>query len=143
MPANDVKPKVLEWLNSFYNGVEELESGALFVPGFGSTALFVWVEDVFDNEYVRVRIDAPVLIEVPVNSELLNYIGIKSNDFLFGGFALMQVEGERTAALVFRQTLLGDALDSVELELATKVVAITADQLDNDLQLRFGGRVFG
>lgn len=142
MPAADIQPKVLQWLREMFNGVEEQDGGSIFVPGFGSTALFVYVQDVFENQHVRVLIDAPILIGVPVTKDLYEYIGYRSNDFVFGSFALVHSQGEKTGILVFRQTLLADALDKVELELASQVVAITADDLDNDLTVRFGGRTF-
>lgn len=143
MAASDLKTKVLEWLDDMFKGVELLDTGGILVPHFGSTALFVDVDDVFDGKYTRVRVDAPVLMDVPVTDELLAYIGMRSNSFLFGGFALMmETDSARTGILSFRQTLLGDALDRVELEVATNLVALTADDLDDNLQRRFGGRRF-
>ena len=141
MTANDLRPKVHQWLSEMFKGVEQRDSGVLFVPGFGSTALFVSVEDVFRDQHVLVRVDAPILLDVPVTNELLQYMGMKSNDFVFGSFTLLlDSDAARTGILAFRQTLLGDALDKVELEVATTIVALTADELDDNLQRRFGGQ---
>lgn len=140
--AADLTPKVSEWLNEMFHSVEHTDSGGFFVPHFGSTALFIGIDDVFDGRHTRVRIDAPILLDVPVNGELLQYIGYRSNDFLFGSFVLIREDQQQLGILAFRQTLLGDALDKIELEAACHVVAITADNVDNDLQLRFGGRLF-
>lgn len=143
MPASDLKPKVFQWLDSMFNSVQWTDSGTILVPGFGSTALFVSVQDVFNNQYVQVRVDAPILLDVPITSELLQYIGVKSSDYVFGSLALLtDSDAAQTAVLCFRQSLLGDALDQVELQVATQVVALTADDLDDNLKRRFGGRRF-
>jgi hypothetical protein len=142
MAAVDIHPKVVEWLKEMFRGVDD-RGDFIFVPGFGSTALFIDIDDVFDGQHVRVQVDAPILMEVAINAELLQYIGYRSNDFAFGHLAIRRDDASNTGILVFRQTLLGDALDKIELEVAAHVVALTADRLDNDLQMRFGGQLFG
>lgn len=143
MPADDVRAKVHEWASQLFRGVELLDSGTIFVPGFGSTALFIEVDDVFEGRHLRVLVDAPVLVDVPLTDDLFQYIGAKSNDFVFGAFTVrMDYDGAQQGILCFRQTLLGDAIDKIELEVATKVVALTADDLDDNLKRRFGGRRF-
>ena len=142
MSAATMQPQIVEWLNELYEGTE-VRDDYIFVPSFGSTALFVYVDEWFEGERVRVLIQAPILMDVPITSELIYYIGVRSGDFAFGHLALLNDDRDSSmGTLVFEYMLLGDTLDKVELEAATAVVAVTADSLDDGLQSRFGGGVF-
>ena len=43
--------------------------------------------------------------------------------------------------LVLRHTLLADYLDEPELSNAVRAIAFTADEIDNELKAKFGGRL--
>ncbi len=106
-----------------------------------TTWLFVLVDEVFDQQYTRVQVFAPILRDLPITDELIRYVAMQSNtDFAFGALALA-VEGERPL-LSFGYSLLGDTLDDDELEVAVDYVAVTADNLANQLRPRFGGAFF-
>ena len=141
--AGELKITVELWLSERFKGVEERDDGRIFVPRFGSTALFVSVKEAFQGKHVTVVLESPVLVDVPITRELLEYIGYKSGVYLFGHLAAVGHEGVGTPGhLIFRHTLLGDSLDKEELALTAGLVAATANRLDDDLQVRFGGRRF-
>lgn len=137
--VESVRQQVGEWLTSTFNGVTTPEGFDFLVPSIGSTAAFVDI--LTSGEHVIVSVSAPVLLDVAVNGELLHYIGSRAGDFIFGHLCLVG-EG-RQQTLIFRHSILGDDLDQSELLVTLSVIASTADELDNDLQLRFGGRLFG
>lgn len=141
--ASQLKITVELWLSERFKGVEERDDGRLFVPRFGSTALFVSVKDALQGSHVIVVLESPVLVDVPVTRELLEYVGYKSGVYLFGHLALVGHNGVgSTGHLIFRHTLLGESLGKAELILTAGLVAATANRLDDDLQVRFGGRRF-
>ena len=142
MAVEELQAQVAGWLNTLFSGVEELSDGSFHVPNFGTSAIDVHVEEVFGGRHTRVRVDAYVLMEVPITTKLMKYIGERSNDFVFGHLAVIRDEEAETGTLVFRQTLLGDAIDEVELKLACQVTALTADNLDEDLIRNMGGRLY-
>ena len=141
MPAHDVREKVEQWLREWHEVVVNVTDGSLLVPALGKTALHVSVDDVLDDQVVRVEIDGLILMNVPVTAELFESIGSLSNGWLFGGLVLKREDDANDGTLAFRQTLLGDALDKGEFELMTRIVISCAQQCEN-LKARFGGRHF-
>ncbi len=130
------------WLDGLFTDVERRDDGSFHIPHFGTAALDVYVEKVFGGRYTRVRVDATVLVDVDVNTKLLKYVGERSDDFVFGHLCVIRDDNGGSGRLVFRHTLLGDALDEVELALACQVTALTADDLDETLAEMFGGRLY-
>ena len=93
MSTNEVRSKVLQWLNETYGGVELRDDDRIFVPGFGSTVAFVKVDDLYEYQRACLTIDAPILLDVPITKELYEYIGYSSNDFMMGNFAMVRAPG--------------------------------------------------
>lgn len=143
LEPDELKITVELWLTDKFKGVEVREDGRIFVPRFGSTALFVSVKEAFQGKHVIVVLESPVLVDVPITRELLEYVGYKSGLYLFGHLAVVGHNGVGTTGhLIFRHTLLGDSLDKTELTLTAGLIASTANRLDDDLQVRFGGKRF-
>jgi hypothetical protein len=101
---------------------------------FGSARVFVDVRP-FLGESTVVRVASPVLSRVELDDALaLRALEIADGSPL-GRFSYL---GERQE-LWFEHTLLGDALDPVELELAVGTIARVADGEDDALAAAFGG----
>lgn len=133
--ADETRMKVQRILSS--NGTVELSGENLFVK-MGSTVARITVIDWGDGNTL-VKIDAPILFDVPVTDELYKYVAQNSNKRFFGALGL--VEGDDGLAILHMdQTILGDTLDEPELMFAVVLVAQTADKLDDELQSRFGGQ---
>ena len=79
-----------------------------------------------------------VLWDVPITEELLTFIAEGGTRY-FGSLSLQRNE-DGTGDLILTHTLLGDFLDSEELNIALASVFFGADFLDDELQGRFGGR---
>lgn len=85
-----------------------------------------------------VQITAPVLFEVPPTPELFEYVATNADNWLFGHLSATRDEG--TVHIFITHTLLGDYLDAEELRAAAFGIAISTNELDDEMQQRFGGR---
>ena len=116
----------------------ELRGGEFWVP-YESTRCRVSVKK-FGTDKTVVDLAAIVLGDVKVTGKLLEYIGQRSSDFIFGNLALLHIEGQKEGIVIFRHAILGDYLDEEELMTSLAAVVTTADQLDDELKAKFGGR---
>lgn len=88
-----------------------------------------------------VQVDAPILWSVEPTHELFEWVAREGANYLFGH--VMVLDDTNDAGKVFllmSHTLLGDYLDEAELASALWGVLSTADDLDDKLQARFGGK---
>jgi hypothetical protein len=108
-----------------------------YVLGLESARVFVvptWLED----DRTVIRVFAITNLDVPVTAELTAYLLEKNMEFVFGGFALDAANG----AVWFNHNLLGDYMAPEELEATLGAVAGTADNFDDEIKSRFGGRLY-
>ncbi|MDX6579535.1 MAG: hypothetical protein QOJ47_1084 [Gaiellales bacterium] len=101
---------------------------------FGSARVFVDVRP-FLGESTVVRVASPVLSRVELSDALALRALELADASPIGRFSYL---GERKE-LWFEHTLLGDALDPDELELAVGTIARVADGEDDELAAAFGG----
>ena len=118
----------------------ELRGGAIWVP-YMSTTCNITVNKL-GNDKTVVMLSAVVLRDVKVTSKLKEYVGSRSADFIFGNLALLHDQGQKEGILLFRHSILGDVLDEEELLNSLAMVVSTADNLDEELQKKFGGKRF-
>ena len=104
-----------------------------------SARVFVGVSE-WGEDSTIVRVWAPFLVGFEVTPEVYEFVAKKSGEYLFGHPVLR--EGSDGALLSFRHNLLGDYLDAAELNHAVVAVALTANDLDDEAQAKFGGRRF-
>lgn len=109
---------------------------------FGSTRVYVsGSEDGGVDGATFVHLRALIARHVPITDQLYRWIATASNDFLFGHVTLAyESDEERFGELNLRHTLLGDHLDLEEVRTAVAFLAATADQLDDVVVDRFGGK---
>lgn len=88
-----------------------------------------------------VRVAAPILWGVRPSAELYEWVAREGGGYLFGHVVVFD-DGENPGSvfLLMTHTLLGDFLDEEELSAAMWGVLSTADNLDDELQQRFGGK---
>jgi hypothetical protein len=92
-----------------------------------------------DGAVSWVVISAPILREVPESEELYKWIALEGTSFRIGCVEAFP-EDNGTVFLRYKYALLADYLDEAELENALYSVLLTADELDDDLQTKFGGK---
>jgi hypothetical protein len=129
--------RVRQMLARMFDGIEVDRDGD-FTFRNGSARVFVSVEEAF-REHTVVNVRAITNMQVPPSPDLFRYIAT-NNQYTFG--ALRAVETDDGVMVSFRHTILGDTLDPEELMTAFATVAVTADDVDDEIQQRFGGARF-
>lgn len=140
MPVNvdQVKAKVQAILTE--KGPVSLDGDGDYSIPMGSTRVFVRVLAHPNNEATLVSVFAPVLSGVPLTPEFYEYVALNADSLYFGHLSLDT--NDSGGFLMVTHILLGDYLDADELLYAVFGVASAADELDDDLQARFGGKRF-
>ncbi len=134
--AQLVKNKIQQILMDQELMVTLLPNG--FQVPFDTTAVNI---NVLEQETrTLVMMFVPVLREVPPSPELFKYIAIEGQQYFFGN--LRYVPDVDQGLVSFEQTLLGDYLDADELMASLAALASTGNELDEELQKRFGGKRF-
>jgi len=88
-----------------------------------------------------VRVSAPILRDVAPSPALYEYIAREAPKLWFGNIAVWEDEENKgKLSLTLGHTLLGDYLDEEELKACLYNVLGSADEMDDPLQKRFGGK---
>lgn len=135
-----LKDKVQRFLADMVGGLQLTATGD-FTFQFGSARVFINCASFGPAGDTLVRVTAPVLFECKPSPELYEHIATHSDDYLFGHLSA-QTQQDGTVAVMFTHILLGDFLDPEELKRAVGGVVSTADQIDDELKTRFGGKRF-
>lgn len=136
MSVAETRDKVQRILTKNLNSVEVDEDGDFRVR-YGSTACSVAVSEWGDDGSV-VKLYAPILFDAVESADLYKWAATDGQMYFFGG-AVVQADDKGILYVGFRHTLLGTYLDEDELMSALIGVVTTADELDDELQARFGG----
>ena len=108
-----------------------------YVLGLESARVFIvptWLE----SGMTVARVFAITNLDVPVTADLTRFLLAKNLDFVIGSFALDADKG----AVWFNHNVLGDHVSPEELEATLAAVAQTANQFDDEIKERFGGRLY-
>lgn len=132
-----VKEKVQRYLLEVLSTVS-IDRDGDFTFREGSARVFVSVDAVGDNS-ASVRIVAPIVNDAPASPELFKHIAT-GNHYRYGHLTCNEKDGK--VSIVFIHTLLGDFLDPDELKMAVFLLAKTADEIDDEIVSKFGGRKF-
>lgn len=117
--------------------VEQDAHGDFTVP-FGSTMAFAQVSTDPDGRAV-IDVWAPVATDVSITADLHRFAAERS--FLFGRL-VVEATGDGVGQVVLTHTLLGEPLTGDVVLQVLGAVAGTADDLDDEVVSRFGGRRF-
>ena len=138
----EVKDKVQRHLVELVGDIQLLPDGR-FAFNFHSTRLFIRVSESDNQDATFVVLTAPIVIGAPTSPALFEWVARETGQYLFGHIECSFNDDEpNVATLVFSHTLLGDFLDAEELRRAVIAVVNTADDLDEDVVARFGGKRF-
>jgi Putative bacterial sensory transduction regulator len=135
-----LKDKVQRYLADMVGAVQLTPDGAYSFQA-GSARVFVRCRPWGTSDNTLVNVICPVLFECPASPELYEHIALHADDYLFGHLSAQKAD-DGTISIYFTHTLLGDYLDPDELKHAVGGVVTTADQLDDQLKARFGGKRF-
>jgi hypothetical protein len=99
-----------------------------------------WGKDGKGDPSSIVRLWAPVAREVKATPELYHWAAVDGSKYLFGSVTIVDNEAATECFVAFDHTLLADYLDPDELCGALALIAGTADELDDVVHDRFGGK---
>ena len=147
-----VKDKVQRYVSELFDHVGLTDEGGLRIP-IGSTTIFINVGESEDEETIAfnnehdisqtwIRVYAPVLIMVKPSNELFKWIAIEGQHRDYGGYRFVADEKEEMTLIEFSYALPGDSLDPSELKNAVLSVLFASDGQDEELQKKFGGKLF-
>jgi hypothetical protein len=136
--TSETRDGVASMLAGIVGRVELDADGDLSFP-HESTRIHVGVRAFGEGSHV-VNVYAITNVDVALSPELYRYVATHGSDWVFGHLALIEGEDGK-GLLIFRETLLADYLDAGELQTAVVMVAITADQVDDQIKEQFGGRL--
>jgi len=139
----NVKDKVQRYLLDLGVRPEVTDDGGWTFRN-GSARTFVRVrEQERSDESSRTLVDisAPVLFGASPTPELWEYVALNADNWIFGHLWAAK-DDEGTVTLILSHRLLGDFLDPEELKSAVAGLAISAEEVDDELAQRFGGRCF-
>lgn len=113
-----------------------------FIVVHESAVLFIDVVEGFkDGTIISFRV--PLIRDVPITDELCRWIATEGQRFMLGGCYLNPNKETNTGWVYLKYSIIGDDLDESELIHSTFAMAYASDRLDNELQEKFGGELFG
>ena len=127
--------RVGQLLTDWLGTVEEVAGG--FNVADGPFLARVSFSDL-GGDHTAVDIRSPVAFDVPIGSELFMWVAFQADAYAFGHVGCLD-NGDGTAFVSVRHSLLGDTIDSEELQLAVTAVAMTAADLVETVTSVFGG----
>lgn len=146
-----VKDKVSRYAREVFNIVRLDDDGDLIIP-YESTRVFIRViehevepdNESFwnDNQLSRtcVYVWAPTVFDVTPTNELYKWVATEGADFWYGHCKVTPFGDKGNVQVIFEITIPGDTIDPGELKRALLSVATTADNLDDELKAKFGGK---
>lgn len=141
MPSNvaEVSATVQRILTNGYNEVSITKDGDWAIR-HGSARAFVQVlgRGEGDSGFTQVNVWSIVLSEVKPSLELFKYVAIDAQQYVWGAAYAFEDDGDITIGLRIR--LLGEGLTDDQLTRAVGGILGAADDLDDEMKAKFGGR---
>jgi hypothetical protein len=129
--------KVQRILSDFLNDVRLTDDGGYLVP-YDSTMVVVRPREI-SGERTTVTVYGLCNQNVPVSPALYEWVARNTDAYIFGHLAMYVDDETQMASITFTHTLLGDYLDPEELRNTVGAIASTSNDLDDEIQDRFGG----
>lgn len=137
MARDQVAAKVQRMLTDFVGSVRVDQEGN-FRLKFDSAHIFVGVNEWRDDRTL-VKVWSPVLRDVTLTPDVFRWVATEGQ-YRFFAHAKVLENDNGVGTIIWEHDLLGDYIDTEELRLAVASVALGADELDDELQAKFGGR---
>lgn len=135
MSADEVLLKIQRMLTDEGLFVRLIENGVV-VP-YETTAVFIRV--LAQESRTLIRFTAPIVLEAPDSPELTRWVATSGQSYFFGA-ANLEIRDDGKVNVILDHTLLGDFLDREELHAVIGAMANTANDLDEEVKAKFGGR---
>jgi hypothetical protein len=139
--AKQVHEKIQRMLANRFGSVK-IDKDGDFVIIHESAVTYVSTVQ-WNDEQTIVKIRCPMLVDAPITPELTHWIAVEGQRFFFGQAYLNPNDDGKHGWVYFQHNLLGDDLDEPELMDALDAIVLLGNKLDNELQTKFGGKLFG
>lgn len=139
--ADQVNAKVQRMLTNRF-GTVRVDKDGDFVIIWESAVVFVRAREWRDDQAI-VIIRCPLVKDVPITDALCRWVAIEGQNYFLGHARLNPNKDGSTAWIYFENTILADDLDESELMESLDAVVIVSNMIDNELQQKFGGELFG
>lgn len=136
--VEQARAKVQEYLSQFDD--VEIDADGNCSLRYGSALVEVDVQT-FDQDSAAVVIKAACVTGATSSPELFEHIATGGGGAEFGHLSATK-ESDGTITINFSHSMLSDYLNPAELRMVVIAVAYTADQLDDGLAAKFGGKVY-
>lgn len=133
----ELRDRVASMVANLVGNVQLGPGGELSFP-YETTRVYVDVRPWGEGSGV-VLVFAITNVGLTPSPELYEFVALHTDDWVFGHLGLSVSEG--SAAVVFSHTLLADRLDPEELHATVAAVAVSANEIDDKIKERFGGRL--
>jgi hypothetical protein len=110
---------------------------------YGSVACSVNVEEFMkdsEGQNTIIKVAAPILWDVKRTPAVYEWVATTGQSFMIGNVACRTAKEPGNTNLFFLHNLFGDNIDEPELTLTVAKLVGTADKLDEELMLKFGGK---
>jgi hypothetical protein len=123
-------------------GSIEITQDDEFVLKNESAYVFISVDYGFGSTGMIVKINCPILNRVPLSIDVYRWVSVEGRNFPLGGIALIPHANGSHGELWFGHSFSADELDEKELLGSVYPILVTANDLDDQLLMRFGGQLF-
>lgn len=123
-------------------GRVEVDRDGDFIVRYNSAVAFISVMEGFGDGSI-IQIECPLITGVKITNELCRWVAVEGQHFKLGSCRLSPDEDGKTGIVIFHYSMTADDLDESELMNGVAATIYSSDRLDNELQEKFGGEVFG
>ena len=139
MSVEEVKEKVRRILTDHFGSVRVNRDGVVFFENESAIGI-VEVVDWGDGDTI-VKVQSPLLRDVDLTPEVFRWVAVEGQQKWFAHARVsVDADNPRKGAILWEYDILGNALDPEELMHCVGAVMAVANEIDDDLQKRFGGR---
>lgn len=143
MPTVDqVKTKVLRMLSQHMD-VRLDDDGDVLIRHESAVcwvSVSQWGTPTNDGHDIIVAVRAPIIWEAKRTAALYEWVATEGQAFVIGNAACTPDTDASLTNVFLKHNLIGDNLDEPEIVHAVRLVLTTANQLDDELVRKFGGR---
>lgn len=135
LPQEACYEKVRRWLQELFGEmVAAPQDKPYFLLSVGSTTTIINVSPWGDNDSV-INAKAPVAYNSGLNFDLLYFLLKQNSSYGFGAFSV-----DESGTIYFQHTIVGSWCDKEELKASVVSVMTTADEFDDFIVNRWGGK---
>lgn len=127
--------KVSGWMGTLFSDIPwEKLTDVGFGLFMGSAWVEVWIHPWGDDDAV-INVRSTVVSEATLDTDLQSFLLRENDELRFGAFAV-----NAAGDILFEHTIVGSTCDPIELEASVKEVLDTADDYDDKIVARWGGK---